>query len=315
MPRILRRDILARHRESLRGRLIGCFVRSSTLGIVKPYYVYEPPGLDREQALPVVYLFRGHEREWVNLREDASRASTTAIEDVDRAIVAGALPPLLAVMPGLNSADNHIPSLGINMVCGVETGRRGLGSGRFWDFLNDELFPRIEARDPRTAAGPRLAAGFSLGGFTVALLAVRKPGLFDHAGIYDGLFMWPRHQDPRVKPARPFNDRVWLKNGLFDAPLGRPRSRQALTDWNPADLIAAASPDYLHALQTTRWWIACAASDGHTGNRDRTRFFSSLLRSHRIPLGFDTVLFDRKAEHTWHWTDRFLIRFLKRTLT
>ena len=100
-----RRDILARHRQSLDGTLRACYLPSKALGINKSFYVYEPPGFHKEMQLPVLYLFRGHEREWVNIDEDSSRQRATAIEDIDKAIALRMIPPVLVVMPGLNSSN------------------------------------------------------------------------------------------------------------------------------------------------------------------------------------------------------------------
>jgi S-formylglutathione hydrolase FrmB len=306
------RRIAAQHRQ-LRGRLIRRRQRSAALGLAKPYYVYEPPGLSASaRELPVVYLFRGHEREWVNMQEDDSRDRSTAVEDIDRAIHEGLLPPMLVVMPGLNSADNHVPSLGIDMAGTWSTERKELGSGRFWTYLTAELFPVIEARYPQIEGGLRLAAGFSLGGYTVSLLAAKHPGYFDHIASYDGLLMWPRHQDPRVDGNRRCGDPVWCRASIFDPALGRPRSARTLDRWNPTDALFPDNTPLLNALRETTFWIACAHSDGRKGNRDRARFFVRLLQQHGLRLGFDgnDVIFHPDASHTWHWTDRFLLTFL-----
>ena len=308
-----RREILARHKSSLRGRLRGCLLPSQALGFRKPFYVYEPPGLSELNALPSVYLFRGHEREWVNIEEDSSRTQSTAIEDVDKAISIGLLPPMLVVMPGLNSSNNHIPSLGINMVGTWPDTQRGLGSGNYWDFLTQELMPVIVARYPK-ANGPRLAAGFSLGGFTSSLLGIHKPGLFDQIGIYDGLFMWPKHTDPRqeeeAKEKGLGNDSVWTRGALFHAAFDNPRNVGAMNYWNPTDRLMAVDSQELAEMRNTKWWISCAVSDGQHGNRDRAEFYQQLLLEKGIPLGFDEVLFHEDASHSWHWADKFLISFL-----
>lgn len=306
------RQILVRHRRSLRGRLYARRLRSAALGLAKPYYVYEPPRLQAARAVPVLYLFRGHEREWVNIREDASRHRTTAIEDLDRWIAEGTLPPMLVVLPGLNSQDNRVPSLGIDMVDPRANGAQGLGRGRFWTYLTEELFPRIETRYPQIEGERRLMAGFSLGGYTVSLLALQRPGYFHHAAIYDGLFMWPRHQDPREDETGRCTDPVWCRASIFDAAFGRPRERRALRRWNPTDTLCQASGALLDALRDTRFWIACAAGEGNRGNRDRARFFVQLLRHREVPLGFDggDPIYHPDAAHTWHWTDRFLMDYL-----
>lgn len=312
------RRILSWHRQRLHGRLRGRRLRSEALELAKPYYVYEPPGLrELTHDVPVLYLFRGHEREWVNMREDDSRDRSTAIQDVDQAIHEGALPPMLIVMPGLNSADNHVPSLGIDMAGTWPSKREGLGTGQFWTYLTTELFPQVEARYPQIEDGLRLAAGFSLGGYTVSLLAMKLPGYFDHIASYDGLLMWPRHQDPREKSNGWCGDAIWCKGSIFDPALGRPRERKTLRRWNPTDTLCRAEAELLDTLRQTRFWIACAHSDGRKGNRDRARFFVRLLRRHGLPLGFDgdDVILHPDATHTWHWTDRFLMAFLAGVFT
>lgn len=344
--------ILRRHRASLAGTLCYRRLPSRALGLAKPYYVYEPPGVALARGLPVCYLFRGHEREWAYLREDGSRRLRTAVEEVDRLVAAGRLPPLLLVLPGLNSDDNHVPSLGVDMAGSWPAARKGLGTGRFWQYLTDELFPHVERRYQGVAGGPHLMAGFSLGGFTVSLLGVLRPGLFDHAAVYDGLFTWPGHRDPRypaprqavleaangaartarLRPAAArlartalaavsgrgsdgCTDPVWCGAPIFDAALGRPRDAGAMRRWNPTDALAALSPAARKELRRTTFWIRCAAADGSRGNLDRTRFFTARLREAGVPLGFDgDVVLHPRAAHTWHWTDRFLARFLLRAL-
>lgn len=309
-----RPNIIARHRASLNGVLRACLYSSTALGIRKPYYVYEPPQVKTHTDLPVIYLFRGHEREWVNIDEDSSRTMSTAIEDIDKAITLGMIPPILVVMPGLNSANNHVPSLGINMVGQWPKSLKGLGSGNFWDFLTEELMPAIKARYPQTR--PRsMAAGFSLGGFTTSLLAINKPHLFERVAIYDGLFMWPEYHDPRATPDEAYNDTIWTKGGLFHPAFGNPRIKPALRQWNPTDKIISATEEQLATLRQTTWSISCAVSDGQHGNRDRAEYYRDLLTSKEIPLSSENVLLDEAAAHSWHWADTFLISFLLESLS
>ena len=311
---ISKEQILTRHSTSLRGRLRAEHIDSRVLGIRKPYFVYEPPDLSTLRRVPLLYLFRGHEREWVNMNEDRSRKKTTAIEDLDQMIAEGTIPPVVAVMPGLNSSNNHIPSLGIDMVGTWLPTHEGLGTGRFWHFLTREMLPGIERDYPETRGGRRLMAGFSLGGYTVSLLASQCPGYFDHAGIYDGTFMWPGHNDPRQKQTGTWSDRIWCKAPIFDAALGMPRVVEAMRRWNATDAISMAQGHLLDQLQQTTFYVACAASDGMKGNRDRATFFVDLLRKKAIPLASEKIIFAIDAAHTWHWADLFLTRFLTTAL-
>ena len=314
MSKAIRRVILERHQKSLHGRLIDYKFYSKKLCHFKHIYIYEPPALSEQKKIPIVYLFRGHEREWVNFNEDSSRTSSTAIEDVDFLIREGQLPPAIFVMPGLNSTNNHIPSLGINMSGRWSPLQNGLGKGRFWSFLIKEVIPRMERKYPEAKSGKRLAAGFSLGGYTVSLLGIHYPGYFDHLGIYDGLFMWPQHQDSRLTPSQPFNDAVWYKNELFDAAFGKPRKQKAMTRWNPTDILKNSKPSTLQLVRKSTWWITSATGDGNRGNKHRAEFFVELFNDLDIPLGFNFIVFDEHASHNWHWNDRFLVRFLRETL-
>ena len=307
------KKILARHKESLLGNLKLKLHKSRALGISKPFYIYEPPRFDFCEELPMLYLFRGHEREWVNIREDQSRTKSTAIEDIDRLILDGLLPPLLIVLPGLNSSNNWISSLGIDMAGKWKSKFHGLGTGRFWTYLTEELIPYVERTYPQTQTEQKLMAGFSLGGYTVSLLAVNLPGYFHHAAIYDGTFMWPDHSDPRIGRQK-CNDRIWCNSPLFDAALGRPRDKAALHNWNATSIIKNADAGLLEKLRRTTFWIASAAKDAGYGNRDRAQAFVEILRAQGIGVGFENTIFHSDAAHTWHWTDRFLVGFLAKAL-
>lgn len=305
-------QILARHADSLHGALRLEWRYSRSLRLAKACFVYEPPRLQPGRAAALLYLFRGHEREWCNFHEDTSRKKSTAVEDIDALINAGLLPPMVVVMPGLNSDDNAVPSLGIDMAGAWPVKHTGLGSGRCWHYLTSELLPECEQR----YAGPatrKLMAGFSLGGYTVSLLAAKLPGYFDEAGIYDGTLMWPGHRDPRQGGAA-LRDRVWLASPLFNAALGKPRNRRALRAWNATDIIARARGRTLHRLRRTRFWVASTAHDGMRGNRDRAEQFCRLLAEKGCTLGFPQTVFAARAAHNWHWADRFLMRFLQEAL-
>ena len=306
-------EILSYHNHLLdRGILRYHLLPSDALGIYKGMYIYTPRNISLQHRLPVLYLFRGHEREWVNLYEDSSR-TTTVIVDIDWLISNKKLRPLIVVMPGLNSADNTIPSLGINMAGTWPREIFGLGTGRFWDFLTKELFPFVERKFPETQRGLRLAAGFSLGGYTVSNLVTGFLEYFQHAGMYDGTFMWPLHMDPRYG-AFPCSDRLWCEMSIFDAALGNPRKKEALSFWNPSDRIITASPNYLKRLQKTQFWIASAAYAPGASNYTRSQMFAYLLEKYHLPVKLKRIPLHPHALHNWHWADRFVLQFLRRIL-
>lgn len=294
--------ILARH-AALGGRLRAVRVPSKALGVTKWVYVYEPPGYDGAGGLPLVWLLRGHEREWVNVREDGSRQRGTAIEDLDKAIVRGTLPPMVAVMPGVTSSDNHVHSAGLDMAGPLPTTKRGLGSGRFAAYLEDELLPLFERR---YRPSKRVAMGFSLGGYVVSQMAFGMPGYLDHAAFYDALFCWPEHDDPRVDGHQPHADRIWTQSSVFTPALGPPPRPAALLDrWNTTDWLRLASPERLDAMRRTTFWVQCAGGDGSRGNRDRAHMLVRLLREKHLRLGYENVVLAPFAQHNWHWCDVF----------
>lgn len=304
----LYRNILSRHKSSLRGALRILPFRSKALGISRTVFIYEPPGVRNVSELHLLYLLRGHEREFVYIDEDASRSSTS-IEELDELIVSGQIPPVMAVMPGLTSLDGKLHSLGINMMGITGDSRDGLGSGLFWDFLIDDLIPYVEARyKKKLETGLRLASGFSSGGYTAALLATAFPGYLDHAGIYDGLFMFDSQTDVRTGEF----DSTWMASPYLNAALGEPedRSPEQLSHWNPAELITYADPIALEEMQETMFWIRSASTDGDTGNLDRCKYFTALLREKSIIAGFNRVPLHPEAAHNWYWNDRFLKLFL-----
>lgn len=323
--------ILGQHAETLRGSLRRHLWPSPALGFRNALYVYQSPGASAAARVPLVCLLRGHEREFVHLREDGSRFRTT-IEMIEADVLAGTLPPLVAVMPGLNTADNTIPSLGVDMAGTWPARAHGLGTGRYWQYLAEELLPSVELHYPETQGGQRLVAGFSLGGYTAGLLAAKKPGLFDHVAAYDGLHMWAGLRDPRT-PDRPLSDRVWTTHPIFDAAFGSPRNEATMHRFNPTDVFAHTRGDgsALHApplpprtaTHTTThstthhvptYHIASAAHDGMRGNRDRNLHFVDHLKRACCSLSFNHVIYHPDAAHTWHWMDRFTRDVLREAL-
>lgn len=307
------RHILEAH-KSLRGTLRLHQFRSAALGLRKPYYVYRSAGWRPDRPFALIWLFRGHEREWVNFREDPSRQESTAIQDLDALVLRKMLPPCLAVMPGLTSSNNWVPSAGVNMSGKWAPSMKGLGTGRFFDYLTGELIPHVENAFNRERKAVRLAFGFSLGGFTTQLLATSMPGYLHHAAIYDGLFMWPGHVDPRLGEDGGL-DPVWTKGAIFDAAFGKPRDMHALDYWNQTDLLLKDDPERLRLMQKTSYWINSASGDGSVGNIDRTAFLIEKLAEREMPNRMKRVPFAPDAQHNWHWNDAFFNRVMVRALT
>ncbi|NND71285.1 MAG: hypothetical protein HKN43_06880 [Rhodothermales bacterium] len=302
--------ILSYH-EDLSGTLRCRRIKSEALGIYKPHYAYEPPGYESDDTVPIVYLFRGHEREWVNIDEDNSRGHSTAIQDIDLLIKRKVLPPMVLLMPGVSSTNNAVHSLGIDMM-GVGVGGRGIGTGQFYTYLTEEFIPTMEQRYRVRPYQGRIAIGFSLGGYICSLLATRFSGYFDHVGIYDGTLPFGGYQDPRQVGDAKYTDRVWCRSPLLDTALGKPRKFAKMSAWNSVDIIRRADFHQLFQIRKTMFWVGSAAYGGYVGNRDRSRYFLDVLSEHDIPAGTRDVVFANDASHTWHWTDRFAVSLLYR---
>ena len=288
----------------MRGEIKHVGIRSRVLGLVKRYYVYLPPGYRATRLrFPVLYLFRGHEREWVNPYEDSSRAGKTIADILDPLIHQQKIRPMIAVMPGLCSDDNVIPGLGINMLAAHRAaGHQGIGSGRFEDYLLQELVPHIDAKyrtiPERTSRG---VDGFSLGGYTAMFLAVRHPELFASAGCYDATHMWKRLIDPR--PGTRGIDRTWMQQSFLDPAFNLPRDIRFMHMMNPTDIIAEARGRVLALLRNIAFHVQSAAYDGQKGNMDRARHFVGVLKKAGIGNSFPDVVLSGRAVHSWRYAD------------
>ncbi|MBK7201216.1 alpha/beta hydrolase-fold protein [Candidatus Amarolinea dominans] len=147
----------------------------------------------------MLYLFRGHEREWVNPAEDMSRGNRNVIDVYEELVAAGAIGPMVLVFPGISSNDNVYSGMLVNMIDPEKThGARGVGSGRFEDYFLQDLIPFINANYPvLPGAAHRGVDGFSLGGFMAVKIATQHPDWFATVGAYDGLFLLRRRDFQR----------------------------------------------------------------------------------------------------------------------
>lgn len=291
-------------------RLVSFF--SPALGIDKSYNIYLPPGYDTSSArYPVVYLFRGHEREWVNPYEDPHRGGRAVQDIADSLIAAGIIHPMILVMPGLSSEDNTIPGIGVDFLHVELAGNKpGLGTGQFERYLIHDLIPQIDATC-RTIPDRqhRGTDGFSLGGYTSIMLAVRHPDLFASAGCYDGTHMWLDLNDPRHDDG-PQDDFTWLKQPMFAPAFGSPPDANAINGYNVASIIHHASPETLVRIRQIRFHIQSAAFDGDKGNLDRNRHIVDILKQAGIPNSFPDTRVTPDAIHNWHYADLHIVMTL-----
>jgi hypothetical protein len=146
----------------------------------RPLYVYRPPGveLDHPKPLPAVYMIQGYSGQldaWLGRQS----FEPTAIERIDAMFAAGECPPALVVF-----VDAWTRFGGSQFVNSSST-------GRYMDYLCDEVVPFVDARYPALASRDhRGLAGKSSGGYGAMVVPMLRPDVFgalaSHAG--DALF-------------------------------------------------------------------------------------------------------------------------------
>lgn len=283
---------------------------SLTLGVRKSFYVALPPGYASRAATaeryPTLYLFRGHEREWINRTQDKARRGRTVIDVYRQLLDEGIVGKMILVFPGMSSADNRVPGLAVNFRAPeLARGSTGVGTGRFESYLFDELIPYVDAsfRTIPERAG-RAVDGFSLGGFVAVKAAAARPDLFSSAGAFDGTFLYATNRGLGVRE----RDRV-LRNPMFGPAFGAPPDMEFVARNSPANLIWRGDAKQLSAIQ---WLIRSGpeACEPWRSNYFRAQHLIGIMRERKIPNGIGAVF--PKGLHTWYWADKHMADTLPR---
>ncbi len=188
MPRVTIKEVSgpagAPWQRPLSGSLEALVVESEVLAdnplgdpVRRPLYVYRAPGV-QDERVPTVYMIQGFTGQldmW--LRRDAFEPNV--VERIDRLFEDGAVPPGIVVF-----VDAWTSLGGSQFVNSIAT-------GRYLDYLCDEVVPFVDSRYPTLAgAQHRGIAGKSSGGYGAMTVPMRRPGTFgalaSHAG--DALF-------------------------------------------------------------------------------------------------------------------------------
>lgn len=226
-------------------------IDSAALGVPKSFYIYTPPGYDARPArrYPVVYLFRGHESEWINRNQDATRGGRDVIDVYEELLAAGNVGPMILVFPGISSDDNAVSGMLTNFIAPGLTNAPGVGTGAFEDYFVKEIIPYVDANF-RTIASrdARGVDGFSLGGFMSAKIAAQHAELFSTAGMFDGTHFYANSDCTQIDTVRD----TTFGNAMFDPVFGNPRDAHYAALNNGPTLVCNSTPE---ALRSVHWFV------------------------------------------------------------
>lgn len=272
---------------------------SRALGISKSFYAYVPPELTSGARAPTLYLLRGHEREYVNRREDPSRTGS-AIDVYEAQRAAGQIGPLVLVFPGLSSDDNRYPGMIVNMArpeLAAESG--GIGSGRFYDYFFDDLMTYVDRHLPTLGGRQQALFGFSLGGASALAAAAMHPARFAAAVAYDGTFLYAANRGRNVRKT----DRV-PRNPMFAPAWGEPRNDALMAAHNAPNLVLRGDAKQL--AQVT-WAVGYGPKvfEPWRANYNRGEHMVECLKQRGIPNAIGDGE-QRLGDHTWLVADAFL---------
>jgi len=269
---------------------------SPTLGTTKHLHIFLPPSYEHvRRRYPVLYLLRGHEREWLHRDEDGSRAGSNVIDVYLRLYKEGVVGPMILAMPSLTSVDGTVHGLGIDW---LQPTPHTPGSGRWEQYLRHDVV-RLVDRHWRTRRGARGVDGFSLGGAVAMKMAAKFPGLFRTAGAYDGTFFYATDDGTSVEASDPI-----LSNAIWEPALGQTRDLQHATANSAANLILQARQSDLDRVT----WMP------HYGPQHIEPWGSNFYRGEHVVAALkrraitnalpESVMLD--GEHTWRTADRHM---------
>ncbi len=276
---------------------------SAALGINKSYNIYLPPGYDGSSIrYPVVYFFRGHEREWFNPTEDGSRNNRTLKTIADELIAAGLIGEMILVGPSTASEDDYFLGFCVNMLRPDLAPVAGIGTGKFEDYLLQDLIPLIDSTY-RTLPDRlhRGVDGFSAGGITAITLGIRHPDMFSSVGSYDGTLMWYNLDDPRFPG--PFDDGTWLgPRDIIDAVFDSPRNIPYMLTYNASSILRDTDSTNAAPFRAIRFLIHTTESD-NSGNHSQNLQFVDILAEKGIANSAANVVPRPTAIHNWFYAD------------
>ena len=146
----------------------------------RPLHVYLPPGVERDhpRPLPSVYVIQGYTGQ-LDMWSNRDPFGTTVIEAFDALFASGSCPDAVLVL--VDAWTSYGGSQFLNSTA----------TGRYLDYLCDEVVPFVDSRYPTIAERDhRGIAGKSSGGYGAMVVPMLRPDVFgalaSHAG--DALF-------------------------------------------------------------------------------------------------------------------------------
>ncbi len=280
-------------------------ISSVILGIDKSFNIYLPDDYDTAtDSMPVIYLFRGHEDEFLKPEWDNQGRTIKTI--ADQLYENKNLNKIIFVMPGFSS--ETIPSQGPLEAEGVPINHirpdlsktiSGLGSGKMEDYFFEELVPYIE-NNFKVKRGNKYRAldGFSLGGYSSFLFAIKYPNFMVSAGGYDASLMWQDLNSPQVDGE--FDDWLWFLDypglhPIFDWP----RDTSYVLANSPIQLLLNAEDDELESIKKIIFLNHASYSldDATASNHSRNKQFMDQLANIGINNAFDMIALQEDAIH------------------
>ncbi|HJT80455.1 MAG TPA: alpha/beta hydrolase-fold protein [Chthoniobacterales bacterium] len=275
--------------------------RSTTsLGVAKDFYVYIPADYSASpgRRYPALYLFRGHETEWINKNQDSTRGGHNIIDVYEQLRATGQVGPMILVFPGISSDDNSVSGMVTNFKSPELTAAPGIGNGRFEDYLLNDVIGYVDAnyRTVATKLG-RGVDGFSLGGFMSAKIAAQHPELFKTVGLFDGTHFYSRVNCQMVDVA----DQTFL-NAMFDPVFGTPRDTAFAALNNGPSLVCAGTAAQ---MQSMHWFVQYGplSSEPNDANYLRGDHLMQKLTAQGVSNEITAVL---EGGHNWATADEHM---------
>lgn len=275
---------------------------SKALGVEKKFNIYLPYGYDDSFThYSVVYFLRNHECEWFSSDTDYSDfVNLKKVADylIDEKLIGN----MILVGPNTGSNGGNHAGLGVNMLRPDLTYSPGIGTGLFEDYIVelikyvDKEFRTIPDRNHRGIDG------FSFGGYSSTMLALKHPELFCSIGSYDGTLMWLDLDDIRFPG--PY-DCQWTYNNteyVFDSPQNIPYTLR----YSASNILNSASPDKLDSIRTIRFHISCGVDyiDQIVTNHDQNMQFLSIMRQKGIRNSIGNGILYPTAKHRYRDAER-----------